>query len=232
MNDTSIYKITRSDNLSYIGITKNLKTRISQHRKSKRFSEGIKTVEILEENLNYDEAEKKEEYYIDLYDTYKSGLNATPHGKGKNQNCKFNTLGFKFSDESRKKMSESAKRRGTPWLKGYKHSEKLKSHWSQIRKGKYWGSRKISLKISEEIINVFEGDILDEIPSSFIAEQTIQSQVSAVLKNELELSEIISKNGRPLSKKAIVSRWYAKKLGTTHQAIRRIITIYENKHKI
>jgi predicted GIY-YIG superfamily endonuclease len=70
-----VYKITRVDNLEYIGITVNCKKRFSDHSRSERFSLGIKNVEILKECDSYEEAEELEEYYISLYDTFNSGLN-------------------------------------------------------------------------------------------------------------------------------------------------------------
>jgi hypothetical protein len=96
--------ITRSDGLSYIGITTNVNRRISEHRRSARFQAGIDTVKILAECESYDEAERLEESFITQYDTFRSGLNVTPHGKGKHgPEVKFNTLGYVYTESSRKK---------------------------------------------------------------------------------------------------------------------------------
>jgi predicted GIY-YIG superfamily endonuclease len=49
-----VYKITRIDNLSYIGITTNTNHRFNVHRRSNRFKDGIKSIEILEECNSYE----------------------------------------------------------------------------------------------------------------------------------------------------------------------------------
>ena len=107
-----IYKLTREDGLEYIGITNRLNGRLNNHKKSLRFSESrLVNHEILFEGP-YDECERLEEMFIEKYNTFESGLNCTRRGKGRSECDGFNTLGFKFSEESRKKMSASAKARG------------------------------------------------------------------------------------------------------------------------
>ena len=71
-----IYKITRSDGLEYIGITINYKQRINQHKRSKRFNDGINHHEILFEGT-YEDCELNEEQYISTFNTFKKGLNMT-----------------------------------------------------------------------------------------------------------------------------------------------------------
>ena len=73
-NSGVVYKITRNDDLSYIGITTSFKNRLSYHKKSDRFSIGIKSYEILFEGP-YDICDLLEEHFIELHDTYKNGLN-------------------------------------------------------------------------------------------------------------------------------------------------------------
>lgn len=75
-NSGVVYKITRNDDLSYIGITTSFKNRLSYHKKSDRFSIGIKSYEILFEGP-YDICDLLEEHFIELHDTYKNGLNVT-----------------------------------------------------------------------------------------------------------------------------------------------------------
>lgn len=59
----------------------------------------------------------REQYYIGFYDSLKSGYNLAPNAG--------NTLGFKFTDESKFKMSQ--KKKGKPSTrKNYKHSEETK----------------------------------------------------------------------------------------------------------
>lgn len=183
-----VYKITRQDGLEYIGITNNLQSRLSSHKRSLRFSQSpIAHVEILFEG-DYGECEVLEEYFIDQYHTYTHGLNCTRTGKGKSDCLGFNTLGFVFSDESRRRMSEAAKRRG-PNNIGYRHSEVNKQHWSNLRKGKVWGPVKLNPEDVLEKWNCFE------ITQSHIDKYcTAGQQLGSQLK---------SKNGRPLSKERI-----------------------------
>lgn len=132
-----IYKITRMDDLFYIGITTNFKKRLGNHRKSKRFSLGIKSYEILKETEVYSVAEDLEEIYISLHDTWNSGLNVTSDGKGYNGNCHFNTYGYKYSEESKNKMKENHwSKTGKYSPKGRKHSEETKEKISKLKQGK------------------------------------------------------------------------------------------------
>ena len=85
---------------------------MGDHKRSKRFRGIGFDYEILEESTDRSYIEKQEEYWIQKLDTYNNGLNESPSGKGWGHNSpNFSTLGFVFSDESRKKMSESAKKR-------------------------------------------------------------------------------------------------------------------------
>lgn len=137
-----IYKLRRGDGLEYVGITTNLKKRLNSHKNSKRFSEyKISDVMILFEGT-YAECDMLEESFIRKYDTFKAGLNLTDKGKGKANTTKFNTMGYKFSDESRLKMSISGKLRKNRRT-GYRHSDEVKKNWSELRKGKAWGPIKI-----------------------------------------------------------------------------------------
>lgn len=85
---------------------------MGDHKRSKRFRGIGFDYEILEESNDRSYIEKQEEYWIQKLDTYNNGLNESPSGKGWGHNSpNFTTLGFIYSDESRKKMSESAKKR-------------------------------------------------------------------------------------------------------------------------
>ena len=136
-----VYKIIRDDGKLYIGTTikDRLKNRISQHKTTERFKNNNFTFEIIEESTSKSYIDMKEEYYIKHFDTYNSGLNESINGKGNHLCDTFTTLGFKYSEESRKKMSKSAKARvarlGAPF-KGKKHSEKTRKNWSKVRKGR------------------------------------------------------------------------------------------------
>ncbi len=141
-----VYKLTRSDGLEYIGITNNLPKRLSSHKRSRRFSEfGITNVEILFDG-SYSECEEREEQFIEMFNTFKRGLNMTNKGKGRSDTTKFSTFGCKFSDSSKLKMSDAAKRRIDRPV-GYKHSDNTKLKWSRLREGKVWGLVKIDKNI-------------------------------------------------------------------------------------
>lgn len=116
---------------------------MGDHKRSKRFRDDSFDYQILESSTNRSYIEQREEYWIAEKDTYKSGLNETIEGKGWGHNStNFTTRGFIFSDESRKKMSESAKKRGggpeqMRKLSKYMWADpKMRKHHSEIRKGK------------------------------------------------------------------------------------------------
>ena len=112
----------------YVGSAINIKKRWYQHKYTlnngthdnsylqrawNKYGESsfrFRIIEITEpENLI-----SREQHYINSYDTYKSGYNLTPNAG--------NTLGFKFTEESKSKMSK--KKKGKPSTrKNYKHSD-------------------------------------------------------------------------------------------------------------
>lgn len=110
-----IYKITSPNGKIYIGQTINKKQR-KYHYKTKQFKPQIKlwnnvqkydwkpsdTFEIIEECLcgeNKINLNEREMYWINFYDSNKNGLNCNDGGSG--------NLSYKFSDESKEKMSKS-----------------------------------------------------------------------------------------------------------------------------
>lgn len=133
-----IYKITRSDGKLYIGTTDSvcIKNRMCRHKKSSRFIGYDFSYEIIEFS-NSVELIDKESYYIQYYNTLTpNGLNISIDGKGNHLSSNFTTRGFKFSEESKKKMSESSKSRTR--TTGWKHSDDTKKMWSDKRTGKCW----------------------------------------------------------------------------------------------
>lgn len=207
-----IYKLTREDGLGYIGITTNLGKRLSSHRRSKRFSElKIQSTDILFEGT-YEECDALEEKYIQEHDTFKNGLNLTNKGKGKNDTDKFNTYGYKYSEESKKKMSESAKSR-TDRPTGYSHSDETKKKWSELRKGKVWGPTKLD---KDQIIS----DWNDYNPS-------LQDMQELISKTNNKDGKSYFKNGREFSymkgKLVLFKRIKSKEYGVTPEAIKGII---------
>lgn len=117
---------------SYIGQTRRgLEHRVWQHTNSA--SRGVQTrfyhalrkhgvnnfvVGVIEDNIPKDQLDSKEMYYIELYDTYKNGYNATPGGYSQ----------AKFTEERRRKIGEKSK--------GRTLSEEAKAKISATHKGK------------------------------------------------------------------------------------------------
>lgn len=220
-----VYMITRSDGLKYIGITTDVSRRMREHCKTKRFESGINSCEILAQCATYSEAERLEEEFIFIYDTYTTGLNMTRTGKGKSDTEKFNTYGHRYSDESRQKMSDNhwSKRGCKSWNAGRldAFSEETKKRWSAIRSGKCWGKRTIDPTIAKEIQDAFKTDSID-FDLQFLKSLVKKSQASDI--DNLQLNELVSPNGKPLTKIAIYSYYFADKYNVTPAAIRNIIT--------
>jgi hypothetical protein len=217
MKEAYVYKVTRADDLSYIGITVNPKTRFKAHSRSNRFSIGIKSFEILHECDSYEIAEELEEKCIEFYNTFENGLNLTCDGKA--GDGRINTLGHKYTDSSRKKMSDSAKRRG-PNTIGFKFSEDTKEKWSEVRKGKRWGKAKLNDEQVLEIYNSFLNDTV-KFDIDFVKRYVKSSQHSQI--DMLSFDELVTKNGLPLSKEALYCNYYAEMYKVTSSAIRAII---------
>lgn len=219
MKKTIVYKITRVDGLEYVGITVNFKSRMYNHKKSNRFSMGIQHIETLAECDTYEEAERLEEHFIEKYNTYKGGLNTTQDGKGLNKDVKFNTLGFVFSDETRKKMSESAKKRG--WHGVKKHSEETKKYYSLIRRGKpNFKSQKITDEEIDLIVDSYnKNSIVFDL--DFIKKHVKASQREATnLDNIYQMS---GKGGSPITPVTLYSYYYADMYNVTPVCIRGYI---------
>jgi group I intron endonuclease len=135
---SGIYKITNiSDNKLYIGSAINLKKRESNHfydlENNKHHNVHLQRAYNLYGNNNFifgilEYCPKeflliKEQYYID---TLKPEYNIRKFAE--------NNLGLKYSEESKRKMSESAK--GNKYCLGYKHSEEIKLRISLSHKGR------------------------------------------------------------------------------------------------
>jgi hypothetical protein len=137
----------------------------------------------------------------------------TNRGKGKNLTDKFNTLGYKFSDESRKKMSEKSKARIRE--KGYKFSDETKAAWSELRKGKVWGPVKIDARQLVEDWKMFNPSL---------------TEMEHLLSPKIIDGQRFFKNGRLFTynkgKLSLFKDIKSKEYNVTPQAIKRII-IYE-----
>lgn len=142
-----IYKITSPSDKIYIGQTVNLKNRKNQyssyHCKNqialfnsiKKYSWDKHIFEIIEEHeIDVDKTiiNEREKYWISFYDSFRNGLNCNEGGNG--------NTGFKFSEETKKKMSETRKEK--------KQSEETKKKRSNSLKGK--NNPNFGKKISQE----------------------------------------------------------------------------------
>lgn len=140
-----VYKITNvTNNKCYIGYTKrSVIERWNQHlhRSSKnlnvKFDNALRkhdicnwTVEVLEENLSVEESKIKEQFYINLFDSYNSGYNSTLGGDGNN--------GIIMTEESNKKRSIALKGKSKNYdrMHGKTHSNYSKKKISLSHKGK------------------------------------------------------------------------------------------------
>lgn len=142
--NTGIYKIENLINGKvYVGSAVNFKARVNLHihrlRLKKHHSCKLQNSwnKYGEENFKFEIIElcekdkliEREQYYIDLYDSFNKGYNCNPKA-GSN-------IGKKLTDEQKQKISQSKKGKPSNRI-GSKHSEESKLKMSQIRKGKRW----------------------------------------------------------------------------------------------
>jgi len=156
MKQSVIYKIVRDDGAAYVGITNNLQRRTHAHRYSDRFKGHEFKIEILMECDSYKEAQLLEPIFIAEHGTFVNGLNLTKHGKGYSNSSRFTTTDFKFSENSRKKMSEKSRARGAgtalqSWLRAHPDIvEKMRKKHSLKTRG-----RPKATRLTEESIRNF-----------------------------------------------------------------------------
>lgn len=207
--DYLVYKLTRSDGLVYIGSTtkKSYKNRMRSHKASKRMKGYTFTHEIVATCSNYEDNLIIEEDMIGKYDSYKNGLNLTFDGTGNNYSKNFTTKGFKYSKESREKMSKAAKGR-IPWNKGKKNcfSKETIERFSKVRKGVPGRPQKLTM---EKVVAI------KKLYSS---------------KPDIDNVGVIQRNGKPLSYDQAFSKWQCKTYDVSEVTIRNIIQNKSWKH--
>lgn len=192
-----VYMIIRNDDMCYIGATVNLPKRIYYHRKSERFTIGIKEVKVLYESSDYFDCLEKETYFVKLYDTYSNGLNKTNDGKGKSSTTDFTTFNYEYSEESKNKMRVSRKNFFDNNEKRWSNNlsiesrDKLKLKYSN----KILGPTKLTDDIKNEINARYAK--LPKIPTDYLRSIVKVSQKD--LCNILDISELKTKNGRPIN---------------------------------
>lgn len=223
---TVVYKLTREDGQIYIGITINFRKRLTEHKNSKRFKEfGIKEYTILEECETYNEAEILEEKYIKKFDSFHNGLNNSINGKGNHLSKKFTTKGFKFSEESKRKMRENhwSRNGGIPWqnkIEGPIFSEESIKKMSNTRKGYAWSPVIITEDIAADCLKIYQNDSV-EFSDEFVKKFVKKSQKEKVGKIPFE--DLKSQNGKPITKYLLYKHYFGEIYGTTPNAFAKIL---------
>lgn len=213
-----VYLLKRkSDSKLYVGITilRRIKTRMADHRRSKRFYQDDFEVTILEESDDRNKIEQLEEYYIKKYDTHCTGLNCSPSGKGCGHNSpRFTTLGYIYSPQSRKKMSIKAKARAK--RDHDKMSERSRQLWNdpEYRKrqeGKREGKRLRPPKLTD--------DQVKEIRKLF-------AEMKGQIENDIRpINETRIKMGySPATPEREFAKRYCRQYAVSETLIRNIVT--------
>ena len=128
-----IYKWTNKINgKSYIGQTKYPEKRINEHinsKDNKLFHKALRkygvnnfTYIVLEDNLDENQLNEREMYWIQYYNTFYNGYNLTIGGNA--------TRGYKFTDEQKRNLSKAHKGKPT-WNKGKISESKIGNHYKQ-----------------------------------------------------------------------------------------------------
>lgn len=232
MDDVVVYMLTRYDGMRYIGVTVSLKKRIKAHLKTERFSAGISDIKKLFETDDYSLALEMETFFIKFYDTFNKGLNKSINGKGNHLSQKFTTKGFKYSEESKKKMSESGKKRiqrDGPVFVGKTHSKESKDKMSLFRKGKYNRKRVFTNEIAINILNNFESkseDFTDEFIINFLKKTDVENFI-----NGIDYTKLKQKNGKFLTYKTLFVHKVSSEYNVHPNAIREILKYGKNYAK-
>jgi len=227
-----VYKITRTDDQLYIGITENFKVRMYNHRISDRFSIGMKSVEILHECADRSLAEQLEEYYIKTLDTFHRGLNNSINGRGNHLSNKFTTLGRRTSDQTKAKISKANIGKAA-WNKSVNYETVRPDILETIRKvaktrrGKACSRNKLSVEDVDTLKSLYD----DITNMSYITRQTLNSIVKKSQHTDIEESisthtyydVLITKNGQRLNKQTIFAAHYSVEYGVTAAWIRTLI---------
>jgi predicted GIY-YIG superfamily endonuclease len=117
----SIYQIkNETTGKSYVGFTRNLRKRLSDHRARRPviFEGGRFTVDVIDEAANREEAGFKERYWISRLGTNKNGYNlrnggdaGADHHEKTREAARQRNLGKKHSEVTKQKMRDSHKGR-------------------------------------------------------------------------------------------------------------------------
>jgi group I intron endonuclease len=229
-----IYKVTNKINgKEYVGQTvKSLKQRKQKHisdvtkqRNNFHFHNALRkygsdnfTWKILQKCDIIEELNKLEIYYIGLYNTFEKGYNLTLGGGG--------NLGYKASEETRKKMSENKKGSKNHFY-GKTHTEETKKKIYETAIGRIPSEetrKKMSkshkdFKHSEESKRKMSELALGRIPSkktrgklSEIAKNRVFSKETRKKISEAHKGKIISEETKQRMSKAAKKGWAKRKL--------------------
>ena len=166
------------------------------------FKDDEFNIEILGSYDTRAECEERESYFVESLNTYLDGLNKTKYGKGHNhESPSFTTLNYKYSDESKSRMSDSAKKRAQRegfetrseiskrgWSNG---GEVYRQHMSDIRKGRRLRKPKLS---DEQVADIRakwteERDLFDEKMISVNEERKKKNASWALTSSHTEFSK-------------------------------------------
>lgn len=209
-----IYKIINSINdRIYVGISsKDIQTRFNWHirdckkgAKKKLYSAmrelGVEkfSIELLEECNDKNIIREKEEYYIQLFDAYNNGYNASPKSGGVRQH----------SLESKKKMSEVALGRFVSVETKYKQSKSMKQYWESL-------SEERKYELAQKVKGRYKGLKRSDEFKKQCAERMTGSKRSIETKNKMSQS----RKGRILAKEVDLICPHCKKEGKGNAMIR------------
>lgn len=183
------------------------------------FKDDEFNIEILGSYDTRAECEERESYFVESLNTYLDGLNKSKYGKGHNhESPNFTTLNYKYSDESKRKMSDSAKKRALregfeirseaskkSWSNG---GEAYRQHMSDVRKGRRLRKPKLS-----------DNQVAD-IRAKWIEEMKLFEERATGINEERKKKN----SGWALSSgQSLFSKHYAEIYGVSNTLIRDII---------
>lgn len=221
-----VYKITRKDGKSYIGIAKKFEYRLSQHKKSERFSSGISHYTILFEG-NYKECSELEESFIAEHDTFNNGLNKTKTGKGFRE---IDHTGLKRPEDTRMKQREAWQaRKDSGWQREpIPHTKESKLKMSEARKGFVWKPPKLTKDQVDDIRKSFSSQAnfmltLGQI-HKLVRKRDMNKYTENMTAQEFLKTSPVSKNGKAINYSTLFRIEFSKRYHVTAANIGRIIS--------
>jgi len=186
------------NNRKYIGSAVNIEKRWYQHRyklnnkmhennylQNAWIKYGSKNFKFtILEQTNLLNLINREQYYINYFNVVELGYNLSPTAG--------NTLGFKFSEESKKKMSLQKKGKKST-RKNYKLSKETKRKISESNKISQRG-RKHSIETKKKMSKKRQGFKMSEESKKKIAEYRKGKPLSEKTKKKISLSKLDNKN--------------------------------------